>query len=325
MFRKPLPYLLLAVFGVAGFFAWKNLNRPAPPGATAEAPPRAPLASRRASPQPTRLNFLSDTSQPYQVRIDQLRSLLVDGCSEPELRFLYQLLEKAPPASELPEHWYVIANDIMAMVHTHETDPQRFSSQLIGLLNAPHQPEVIRDYAVQHLATWLNPGSSQSGATRLPAASPEIAAEVLDSLAAATTDPALEQSTIPGTTLMMLVELIRSNSGVDCSHAIATLKPWLGEALRDGSTLANPIRVSAVTAAGILAPEEFRPLIRKIAYQENGSSSLRLPAIAALGQAGEADDLPKLREIAASSPELTYAAQDAATTLVARLALVDPS
>jgi hypothetical protein len=324
MFRKLLPYLLLAVFGVAGFVAWKNLNSPAPTRATAEVPFLAPLSPRRASPQFSRLIFLTDASQPYQVRIDQFRNILVDGCSEPELRFLYQLLEKAPPASELPEHWYVLANDIMVMIHTHETDPQRFSSQLIGLLNAPHQPEVIRDYAVQHLATWLNPVSSQAGATRLPAASPEIAAEVLASLAAAVTDPALAQSTVPGTTLMMLVNLTRSNSGVDCTQAIATLKPWLGEALQDGSTLANPIRVAAVSAAGILAPGEFRPLIRSIAYQENGGSSLRLPAIAALGLAGEEQDLAKLRAIAASSPELTYAAQDAVTALVSRLGLVDP-
>jgi hypothetical protein len=318
MFRKPLPYIILTVFGVAGFLAWKNLDRPAP----AAAPPKA--AQRTPLPKLTRLDFLTDTSQPYQVRIDQLRSTLVDGCSEPELRFLYQLLEKAPPASELPEHWYVLANDIMAIIHTHETDPQRLSSQFIGLLNASHQPEVIRDYAVQHLATWLNPQSSQAGATRLPAASPELAAEVLASLAAATTDPALAQSTIPGTTLMMLVNLTRSNSGVDCTQAIATLKPWLGEALREGSTLSNPIRVSALSAAGILAPSEFRPLIRNIAYQENGGS-LRLPAIAALGLAGEEQDLSKLRAIASSSPELSYAAQDAITALVSRLGLTDPS
>lgn len=323
MFRKPLPYIILAVFGVAGFLAWKNLDSPAATEATSEAAQRPPLP-KSARPQTTRLDFLADTSQPYQVRIDQFRNILVDGCSEPELRFLYQLLEKKPPASELPEHWYVLANDIMVMIHAHETVPQRFSSQFIGLLNAPHQPEVLRDYAVQHLATWINPHSSQAGATRLPAASPEIAAEVLDALATATTDPALAQSTIPGTTLMMLVNLTRSNSGVDCTQAIATLKPWLSEALREGSTLSNPIRVSAVSAAGILAPSEFRPLIRSIAYQENGGS-LRLPAIAALGHAGEEQDLAKLRAIAASSPELTYAAQDAATALVARLALVDPS
>lgn len=323
MFRKSLPYLFLAVLGGAGVLAWRNLNSTAPPAATEEASSRTQLATRRALPQPTRLDFLTDTGLPYQIRITRFRNALATGCSEPELRFLYQLLEKAPPKGELPEHWFVIANDMMSRILTHERDPRRFATNFIGLLNAPHQPEVIRDYAVQHLATWLNPRSSQAAAPSLPAASPEIAAEVLQALTAATTDPALGQSTIPGTTLMMLVDLTRSGSGVDCTQAIATLKPWLGHALQDGSTLGNPIRVSAVAAAGILAPEEFRPLIRMIAYRENGGSSLRLPAIAALGQAGEEEDLAKLRVIAASSPELTYAAHDASTALASRLGLAD--
>lgn len=321
MSRKAIPYLLLAVLGGAGFFTWKILNSEAP-SPTTEAPLLRTLRpAPRALPQPTRLEFLTDIGQPYQARIIQFRNTLATGCSEPELRFLYQLLEKSPPKGELPEHWFVIANDIMTRILANETDPGRFSSNLIGLLTSPQQPDVIRDYAVQHLATWLNPRSAQATATHLPTASPEIAAQVLESLAAATIDPALEQSTIPGTTLMMLVELTRSNSGVDCSQAITTLTPWLALALQDGSTLSNPIRVSAVSAAGILAPAEFRPLIRRIAYQENAGSSLRLPAIAALGQAGDAEDLPKLQEIAANSPELSYAARDAVTALASRFAV----
>jgi hypothetical protein len=315
--RKSLPYLVLALLGAAGVFAWRN--RSASP-AEAAAPPalRVPHQSPRAVSQPSQLEFLTDIGQPYQARVIQFRNALAAGCSEPELRFLYQLLKKSPPKGELPEHWFVIANDIMIQILANETDPGRFSNNLIGLLNSPHQPDVIRDYAVQHLATWLNPRSAQATATRLPTASPEIAAQVLQSLAAAAIDPALEQSTIPGTTLMILVDLTRSGSGVDCSQAITTLTPWLTHALQDGSTLSNPIRVSAVSAAGILAPDEFRPLIRRIAYQENGGSSLRLPAIAALGQAGDAEDLPRLREIAAGSHELTYAAQDAVSALASR-------
>jgi hypothetical protein len=317
MFRKSMPYLLPALLGGAAVFAWQHHKGPAPTEITEAPPPRMRTQAPRSAPQPTRLDFLSDTGLPYQARITRFRNTLATGCSEPEIRFLYRLLESSPPTGELPEHWYVIANDIMTAILANETDPGRFSGIFIGLLNSPHQPEVIRDYAVQHLATWLNPLSVQATATSLPTASPELAGQVLESLAAAATDPSLEQTSIPGTILMMLVDLKRTG-GVDCSQAVATLKPWLTQALRDDSPLGNPIRVSAVGAAGILAPDEFRPLIRNIAYQENGGSSLRLPAIAALGQAGEAADLPKLREIAASSPELTYAAQDAVIALSSR-------
>jgi hypothetical protein len=316
--RKVLPYLLLAAIGGACFFTWKSLKREAPRPTAEALPTRTLRPAAQARSKPARLEFLTDIGQPYQARIIQFRNATTSGCSEPELRFLYKLLEESPPKGELPEHWFVIANDIITKILANETDPERFASNLIGLLNSPQQPDVIRDYAVQHLATWLNPRSAQASATRLATASPEIAAQVLQSLAAATIDPTLEHSTVPGTTLMMLVELNRSKSGVDCSEAIATLTPWLALALQDGSTLSNPIRVSAVSAAGILAPAEFRPLIRRIAYQENAGSSLRLPAIAALGEAGDAEDLPKLHEIAANSPDLSYAANDAAAALATR-------
>ena len=119
---------------------------------------------------------------------------------------------------------------------------------------------------------------------------------------------------------MMLADLIRSASTADYTPAIETLKPWLALALQENSSLPNPTRVSAVSAAALLAPAEFRHVLRDIAYAENDGFSLRLPAIAALGQAGEEEDLPKLQAIAAASPVLAYAAADAAAALTARLA-----
>ena len=106
---------------------------------------------------------------------------------------------------------------------------------------------------------------------------------------------------------------------MDCSTAIATLKPWLTQALGEGSSLNLAVRVSAVTAAGVLAPEEFRPTLRKIAYRTDGSAALQLPALASLGQSGEATDLPQLQKIAATQPALAYAAADACRVLTTRL------
>ncbi len=265
------------------------------------------------------LGFITDPGLPWQLRIDQLRSILSSECGEPEIRYLYQLLEKAPLASELPEHWYVIANDIMTQLMEHDTDPHRFSTNFLGLLQDTRQPLVIRDYAVQYLVSWLNPRSRQATAVDRPAPPPEIAGQVLQALVAAAIDPASEQSTIPGTTLMMLVDFARSPGEVDCSSAIMTLKPWLSHALQDGSTLSMSVRVSAVQAAAFLAPDEFRPVLRKIAFSDNGQSSLRLPSIAALGRCGEAGDLPRLKEIVNDNPELAYAAREASAKLTASL------
>lgn len=320
MYRTSLLYLLIVIIVGLGVFTWKSHDNTADPISAAQpSASRTPRQTPSTVHQAPRLHFVTDTGLPYQVRITQLRHTLATGCSEPEIRFLYQLLKDTPPKSELLEHWYVIANDIMTQILSHETDSRRFCENFTGLLNSPRQPEVIRDYAVQHLADWLNPRSSQATAARLPVASSEIADQVLRDFATAAIDPSLEKTSIPGTILMMLVDLKRSGSEVDCNNAIITLKPWLTQALQDQSPLGNPIRVSAVVAAGILAPEEFRPLIRNIAYEENSDSSLRLPAIAAIGHAGDAADLPNLNKIASASPELSYAAQDAAIALTSRL------
>ena len=326
---RSLAGALLALIGVAGYYAWKP--HPSSPSAATEPPPPAPRVQRPTHAiAPSHLAALTDPGRPWQVRIALLRNALQSECGEPELRYLYDVLTMPPPKGERPEHWYVIANECMEQLRRHDPDNERFSSSLLRLLHDPHQPLVLRDYAVQHLVTWLNPRSQQAKmqaadpAQPAPQPTPEITARVLQALVAATTDPALEQSSIPGTTLMMLVDLVRSPGEVDCRQAIATLKPWLTQALQDGSTLSTPVRVSAVQAAAVLAPLEFRPILRRLAYHENGQSSLRLPAIAAIAHCGEAADLGPLQQIVRTHPELSYAAQEAGISLTSRLGPATP-
>ena len=310
---------MAALTGAAGIYAWKN--RPSPPGAATE--PAQAVRHTQATPRvatPASLSPVTDPGQAWQVRIALLRNALRSECGEPEIRYLYELLAKGPPKGELPEHWYVIANEFMEQLLSHDTDCERLSNNLLRLLQDARQPLVLRDYAVQHLVTLLNPHSRQTPTGQAAQPPPEIATQILQALVAATTDPALEKSSVPGTTLMMLVNLVRYPGNVDCTQAITALKPWLTLALQDGSSVSTPVRVSAVQAAGVLAPQEFRPTLRRIAYQENGQSSLRLPAIAAIAHCGERADLEKLQQIARTHPELFYAAREAGTTLTSRLA-----
>ncbi|MES2982792.1 MAG: hypothetical protein V4727_10805 [Verrucomicrobiota bacterium] len=324
--RKSLPFLGFAFLGAAGVCAWK-MRAPSAPASVQVVEPSKPKSSSRPRSSRPQLAYLNDPGQPWQVRIELLRQALSEECGEPEIRELYHFMAKGAPEGELPEHGYVIANEIMEQLLRHDPNPQRFSSSLLEVLHDSAQPLVVRDYAIQHLVTWLtlhppkaqkeSPDSSHLSST---APSPEITAHVFQSLVVAATNPELEQTTIPGTTLMMFINLARQPGGVDFSEATETLKPWLSRALEDGSILSTPIRVSAIQAAGILDPEEFRPVIRNIAYAENGQSSLRLSSIAVLGQCGETADLEKLRHIASAHPELSYAAQEAITSLTSRLA-----
>ncbi len=309
--------LISALVGGALVAAW---NHRADEIASAAVPVASTPAASEPSPAPTppsRLDFIADASVPWQVRIDRLRTGLQDQCGETDIRALYKMLAAGCPQGEVEEHWYVIANDIINQLLAYETDANRFHTFFVGLLEDPSQPEVIRDYSVQCLGSWLNPSAAQNGASLLPAPSTENTAEILRVLAATTISPELEQTSIPGTSLMLLVDLKRAGT-VNCDEAVALLKPWLNQALGEGSSLSHPVRVSAVTAAAILSPDDFRPALRKIAYDEKGNPALRLPAVAALGYAGDAEDSPKLAHLAATSPELTYAAQEAGRILAAR-------
>lgn len=326
LLRKSMPFLGLALLGTAGVYTWK-ISHPSSPVSVQTVEPLNPKSSPRSHLSPSPLAYLNDPGQPWQLRIDLLRKALSEECGEPEIRQLYQFLANGAPQGELPEHSYVIANEIMEQLLRHDSDPQRFSASLLQVLQDSRQPLVVRDYAVQHLVTWLalHPPQAQAEApdpSRLSssAPSPEITAHVLQSLVAAAIDPELEHTTIPGTALMMFINLARQPGSGDLSEATETLKPWLSRALEDGSILSTPIRVSAIQAAGALYPEEFRPLIRNIAYAQNGQSSLRLPSIAILGQCGEAADIQKLQQIASAHPELSYAAQGAITSLTSRFA-----
>ncbi len=321
--NKFLPIITLALIGGVGVFIWKNQTSAPIPTASATAAARHSLPKISRPPTSSHLAFLTDPSQPWQSRVDQFRNALATDCAEPEIRHLYQLLEQGPAPGELAEHWYVIANDIMIQLSKHDRDPHRFTSHLIGLLQNSQQPIVIRDYAVQFLANSLLP-QADGPAKNFARPTPELTSQILGALITATTDSSLEQTSIPGTTLMMLVNLARSSGSgdsltMDSAAVTTTLKPWLTRALQDGSSLSTAIRVSAIQAAAALAPVEFRPVLRQLAYQENRQSSLRLPAIAALGQCGEPADLSKLAAIMQNSPDLTYAAQDAHQALAARV------
>lgn len=345
--KRSLAYFLVALPAGAAVLFWL-VTRDAAPDAPAEA--RHPSRSTRSSPPgavsnkaPSHLLALKEISVPWQARIELLRNALQTECGEQELLYLYRLLSEGPQQGEIPEHWYVIANDLMEQLRRRDSDERRFSSAMLGILEDSRQPPVIRDYAVQHLAAWLNParpaanrpvsnaGTPDSGTGTFPETGDgqprpaEIASEVLSALVKAATNPEHESGTIPGTTLMMLVELSRSPGGVDCRDAIASLKPWLHNALGDSSVLDTPTRVSAIQAAAALAPGEFLPVIRKIAFAPEGQSSLRLPAIASLAFCGEASDLEILGDIANNHPELSYAAKDAGTCLTKRLSPPSPT
>jgi hypothetical protein len=282
------------------------------PGVTTRTP-RPPSA-----PPSDCITGLNDHAKPWQVRLQTLDRDLVKSCTENDIRSLYALLSPGQPGNETPATWYVIANGVMNQLLQHDKDDARFARTFLAIARDPRQPDVLRDYAVQHLVCRIDPSTSVAPATGPVSPPPHESAaapEILKGIADLATDPALASTAIPGTSLMMLSNLVANSGAADCRPALETIRPWLAFALRDDSTLPLPTQISAVRFASVVWPAEFRPRIREIAYRTNGGSALRLPAIAALAACGDPTDIPKLREIAANTPALSYAAKEAAGRL----------
>lgn len=266
---------------------------------------------------PSVLQNLTDHAQPWQWRIDQLRSELAITRSESELLYLYQILGKPTPDAELPQTWYLIANEIMIELGKHDAQAQRFTSQMLTLAQDESKPLVIRDYAVQHLITYVH--TRWANASSSDRASSENFSSLLNACAALAVDPKLQKTSIPGTTLMMLMGLAQlPQASKGCSAAIMTLKPWLSSVFAEGSMTSEPVRVSALKAAAMFAPDEFRDVIRSHAFGESMPLALQLPAIAALARCGQAQDVPKLQQLADQIPALHFAALKASQSLIAQ-------
>lgn len=266
-----------------------------------------------------RFDFLADTSRPYQERISVFRARLQGECSESDLLAIHAMLQSGAPANELPEHWYVIANDLMLALLAREHDAARFSDRFLTLAADARQPAVIRDYAVQFLAAWLDPrGCGGLAASSLPRPDAVQSETVVRALVAAAIDPGLASGTVPGTALLVLSSIGRDDPSLAESPALSALIPWLLAVMKQDSGQSASLRGSALQASAVLAPQQARPILRDHAFAEDRSPSIRLPAIAALGACGEIADIDSLLRIPEQSPVLAHAARDAASAIHAR-------
>jgi hypothetical protein len=310
---------MCAVLAVQGYLVWRR-NQPASP----HPQPQIATDEGRLRPPPAdalnRFAFYSDGSIPYQMRIARLREALAESCSAGDLDCLYHVLITLPrPAKENEERWFVLANELMGQLCLRDPDARRFTRQFLALLGDGSRHPVLRDYAVQHLAAWVDARRSLPPGAVTPARdNTTLRGQVIASLANAAMDPALASTTVPGTVLMALVNQSRVDAEM-CAPAFALLRPWLTEAITDGAKLPLPVRVSAIHAAAAAAAADYLATFREVAYRQDGAPALRLAAIAAIARCGDATDLAPLRSIPTATPSLALGAIDAARVLSSRL------
>lgn len=282
-------------------------------------PAVAPAATNAARPSPgknrpsTRWDKLTDTSVPWQTRVATLRRLDAGTLTEADTDALYALLAHRPaPGQE--EAWWVVANEIMEQMRKQAIGRERLTPALLGIIRDTGAPEVLRDYAVQHLGQWITPRGPRLG---LPhEQDPEHVRETARTLAALVTDPALAHTSVPGTTLRVIADM--SAGGLDektLGTILAPLHPWLRGTIGGESGASKITRISAINAVATLRRSEYRPSVLALATTTGTDPSLRLNSIAALGHIGTREDIPVLRELAATDTPFRHAARAALARL----------
>lgn len=277
---------------------WKNLLMLAPLTLalawalkSAQTPQSQPSAS---TSQPARTNWPSALPGKGQAVERKWHSLLDDSLtaqrrllitdhiradiSVAEVNFLFSALDHTPSAGA-EEPWWIIMNEIMERLRKQGLGADQYAARLSKIAADSQRPEVVRDYAIQHLLQWVAPSDS----TTIPGEpSPAIRAQTLALVAGIIRDPSLRHSSIPGTALLALAD---ATSRLPTAEAIACwdeLDAFLAPLVAGGSDASLSLQGSAIQAAALTYRTEHMPAIFRLAKNETADPSLRLTSIAAL-------------------------------------------
>ena len=131
----------------------------------------------------------------------------------------------------------------------------RLSSEFIGLIEDDKQPEVVRDYAVQHLSQWIAPRSGGMPGE----VSEELVATALDVIAFTITDPSIAHTSIPGTALMSLTAASSTLSPEVMASVWSRLDPAMTSMLKGEINVPLSTRTTVIQslAMRITVPHTF--------------------------------------------------------------------
>ena len=211
----------------------------------------------------------------------------------------------------------VLKNDVILALKNQQPPPQELAGVLLGMFYDKEQDPVIRNYALQHLATWYDQCAEKT--------------PVLDALWAGTTDA---DASIVGTALIGLSRLAQRSADFQSASAGGTSFPpvspvrvadidgtrlaTVASALASGPTGNDLARMTALQVCAELGIKDILPAAVSLA-EGAASVPLRLSALAAVGALGGADQAPLLNRLLTSDdPRIQTAARAALRRLAAR-------
>ncbi len=251
---------------------------------------------------------LTDATLTWQSRIVLCDELLdSEMLTEADVGALFAVLREHRPsdARNHRESWFVVANEIMEVMRERGIGADHYTTELSAIINDRAQHYVMRDYAVQHLSMWIYPTTERApGETDLA-----LRAVGLKYLVDLPGDTTLSHTSIPGTALMVIADLTERAPQEVTDPLWDQLTPVIQSYFEDGSAASLPNQVSALQAASRSRVIELHPMIRRLANDSKSNPSVRLSAVAALGNYGDTGDKNILYQIAKTEPRLRFAAE----------------
>jgi hypothetical protein len=211
----------------------------------------------------------------------------------------------------------VIKNDVILALKSQEPPPKELAGVLLSMFHDKAQDPVIRNYALQHLASWYERVAERT--------------QVLDALWAGTADI---DASIQGTALIGLGRLVQANAASQPSPGTGSGSqpptpnrgPQLdtarlaavASALATDSAANDVARLTALQVCAELGIKDVLPAAVSLAKGASGTP-LRMSAVAAVGSLGGPEHAPLLNHLlSAQDPRIQAAARAALRRLEAR-------
>lgn len=210
-----------------------------------------------------------------------------------EQKAITDWINNPKPSHILDKQWYYLVNEVMNSLCGQNKPLPDLSDILINLARKKTNNIVLRDYAIQHFVDWLQPRRLQAPHE----ANPEKRAALLATMIEAAGQP---RESYSGTALQCLnLLLIERQISARQNPSVASQLPLdfspeqlhpLAVNLATGKDTNDLARLTALQVSAQRGYSEILPTARAIAGDPAQPASLRLSAIAAIGQLGNAQE-----------------------------------
>lgn len=223
-----------------------------------------------------------------------------------ELEYILSQLHFTPDSSK-EERWWVVFNEIIEQIRKKNIAPDRLRNELEGIIRDEKNHEVVRDYAVQHLALMLLPDAQNKD----HAFGQSTVKNSISLIMETAKDGSISHTSVPGTSIASLTHILPFVGKAISEPAREELDAIMDSFLQESSNATVLTKLTAINCSALLRNDTVLPEIRRIARDETADASMRLSSIAALGTYRSMEDHQYILSLANGESGYRYAAREA--------------